>query len=85
MVNLAATVTTGNATLTAVDLTRSSAFSAGQITSGQAWGESAYSTGELFGEALGRQRLTTSTNVEVTRDSALGAAVFSPFVVQFAP
>ena len=78
---------TGSASITAVDLTRSVVFMAGQGMGGQAAGESNFAANDIIGAVVGTATFNTAGNqVTVTRPAAnLGTATFTPFVVQFAP
>lgn len=76
----------GSSTIaTAVDSTRSIVFMAGQGLGGQASGEGDYSADDLLAAVVGIPSVS-GTTVTVTRTvPGLGAATFTPFVVQFAP
>lgn len=72
---------------TAVDVTRSVVFMAGQGQGGQAGGESNFGGlgNDIVGAVLGTASLS-GTTVTVTRPAInLGTASFTPFVVQFVP
>ena len=70
---------------TAVDSSRTVLFMGSQGPGGQAGGESNYASNDIIGALLGTPSLSGNT-VTVTRPAAnLGAALFTVFVVQWAP
>jgi len=78
---------TGAGSITAVDLSRSVVFMAGQGMGGQAAGESNFASNDIIGAVVGTATFNAAANqVTVTRPALnLGTATFSPVVVQFSP
>ncbi|HEY8207567.1 MAG TPA: hypothetical protein VIG99_08805 [Myxococcaceae bacterium] len=72
-----------NTTLpTAVDTSRTIVFSGDQAISGQGMGETDYPWDDIIGEAMATHRLTSSTNLRLSRGEADESARFTPFVLQ---
>jgi hypothetical protein len=75
-------------TMTSVDVTRTLVFVSGQSGgSGQSVGEGAYAAdaGGFLGEATATVRLNSSTQLQLDRAGARGAAVFTVYVVELEP
>jgi len=69
-----------------VDITRTIVFASSQAASGQSCGETNYAGGTSYlGEGNARFELTTSTNVQVSRQRNGGVGVFTFFVVELDP
>jgi hypothetical protein len=65
-----------------VDTSRTIVFSGDQAISGQGMGETDYPWDDIIGEAMATHRLTSSTNLRLSRGEADESARFTPFVLQ---
>ncbi len=81
----AATLASGaastTATITAVDLAKTTSFLSTQTNGGQNGGRTAYITDDIIGVACATARVTSTTQLTLTRTSTAASAQFAWFVV----
>ncbi|MBS1153296.1 MAG: hypothetical protein H6Q89_4994, partial [Myxococcaceae bacterium] len=82
---IAAAGTTQAVAITAVDLTRSFAFTGGLGQGGTASGRTDYSADDRVGSALARTVLTANNQLTFTRTSTSGNSAWQGYVVQLSP
>lgn len=71
------------ATITAVDLAKTTSFLSTQTNGGQNGGRTAYVTNDIIGVACATAKLTTTTQLTLTRTNTAAAADFAWFVVSW--
>ncbi len=71
------------ATITAVDLAKTTSFLSTQTNGGQNGGRTAYVTDDIIGVACATAKLTTTTQLTLTRTNTAAAADFAWFVVSW--
>jgi hypothetical protein len=77
--------TQGNASISAVDLSRTIVIGGGQWASGQVHGEGRHSSSDLISEMRAQAFLNDSTTLTFFRESSNNTARFTAYVVQLKP
>lgn len=72
-----------NATISAVTLARSTAFTGGQFGGGLGAGSTSYTAADEGGNAHATMSLTSTTNLAIVRTNSVGSTTFSWFVVSW--